>query len=501
MEVIPAVVAWALSSTCQSTVARDWLGEICPQRIDVEELSLRLSSSARVYLPGSDGFDRATTRWSVLDAPGVQVAAVPGTESDVAEIVRYANQQNVPYIAVSGGHGAITTVGKMQDGIEIWMNQLNNIEISDDGLTAKIGGGALSKSVTDTLWAAGKQTVTGCCECTSILGPGLGGGHGFLQARYGLIGDQFVSMNVVLADGTIQTIDKTSDLWWAMNGAGHNFGIVTSVTSTIHDIQHPDWAYASFTFTGDKVEGLYDKINTHLLKNGTQLVDIMNYSFFFNNPDVDPTQPLIIFFILQEGVTAVDAAYTAPFRDLRPISTEAAGGSYRDLPAWTGNGNESPPCQKAGLKNIRFPIDIESYHIPSQRKAYNLFASATQETPAFNNSLFLFEGYSLQGVQSIPSESTAYPFRGDNLLLAPLITYTPGEPDLDKKAVELGHALRNIIHEGTGRSEMHTYVNYAYGDEAKENWYGHEKWRQERLLALKNKYDPKRKFSFYAPIA
>lgn len=59
----------------------------------------------------------------------------------------------------------------------------------------------------------------------------------------------------------------------------------------------------------------------------------------------------------------------------------------------------------------------------------------------------------------------------------------------------------NIIHEGTGRSEMHTYVNYAYGDEAKENWYGHEKWRQERLLTLKNKYGPKRKFSFYAPIA
>lgn len=29
--------------------------------------------------------------------------------------------------------------------------------------------------------------------------------------------------------------------------------------------------------------------------------------------------------------------------------------------------------------------------------------------------------------------------------------------------------------------------------------YGHEQWRQDKLKALKTKYDPKGKFSFYAP--
>ncbi|KAI1585122.1 hypothetical protein PtrCC142_012205, partial [Pyrenophora tritici-repentis] len=32
-------------------------------------------------------------------------------------------------------------------------------------------------------------------------------------------------------------------------------------------------------------------------------------------------------------------------------------------------------------------------------------------------------------------------------------------------------------------------------------WYGHESWRQKKLQALKQKYDPTGKFSFYAPIA
>ncbi|KAI0139092.1 FAD binding domain protein [Hypoxylon sp. NC0597] len=501
MEFIPAAIAWALSSSCQNIPGSNWFGGLCPRGVDAGELSSRLSSSAQVYLPGSDGFTTATARWSALDVPGVNVAVLPGIEDDVAEIVKYANERKVPYLAVTGGHGAITTVGKMQNGIEIWMHQLSSVNISSDSNTATIGGGTLSKTVTDVLWASGKQTVTGGCECTSILGPALGGGHGFLQGRHGLTSDQLVALNMVLSDGTTQTVDKNSDLWWAVQGAGHNFGIVTSATLKIYDVQYRDWAYASFLFTSDNVEDLYDRINKYLLKNGTQPVDVINYSFFFNFPDIDPTKPVIMFYILQEGVTAVDTTYTTPFNELGPIATDAAGGSYTDLPAWTGNANGSPPCQKAGLVNIRFPIDIESYNIAAQRKAYDLFASTTQEIPALNNSLFLFEGYSLQGVKAIPQESTAFPFRGDNLLLSPLIIYAPADLDLDKAAVKLGHDLRQILYEGTGRDELHTYVNYAFGDETTENWYGYEQWRQERLLALKNKYDPSRKFSFYGPIA
>ncbi|KAG4217082.1 hypothetical protein PC116_g34437, partial [Phytophthora cactorum] len=158
----------------------------------------------------------------------------------------------------------------MRGGIEIWMNELNTVEIADDGKSAKIGGGALSKTVIDALWAAGKETSTGACECTSILGPGLGGGHGFLQGRYGLVADQFLSMNIVLADGSLQKINETSDLWWAMKGAGHNFGIVTSITMKIYDVEDPNWAYVSYIFTGNKIEELYEAAKNHLLKNGTQ---------------------------------------------------------------------------------------------------------------------------------------------------------------------------------------------------------------------------------------
>ncbi|KAI1155314.1 FAD binding domain protein [Nemania diffusa] len=500
MEVAAAALAWALSSTCRNLSAHNNFWCLCPRQDVTTALQERLSAGAQIFSPGSTGYAQATTRWSVLDTPNINIVVVPSVENDVVETVKYANSQNMSFLAVNGGHGAITTVRELHSGIEICLNQLSGVEIAQDGTTAKIGGGTLSKTVTDSLWAQGKQTVTGGCECTSVLGPGLGGGHGFLQGRHGLISDQFVSMNIVLANGDLQIIDENSDLWWAMQGAGHNFGIVTSVTSKIYDVKYPKWAYASFIFTGDKVEGLYGAINSYLLKNGTQPIYIMNYSFFFNNPALDPDKPSIMFFILQEGVSTVDSVYTEPFHGLGPLTTDAAGGYYTDLPAWTGNSNDAPPCQKAGLVNMRFPIDLQTYNIAAQRQVYDRFASATKTTPALNGSLFLFEGYSLQGVKAIPSHQTAFPNREANLLVSPLLTYAPDTPALDKTAADLGESLRRILYEGSGQEELHTYVNYAFGDETMKNWYGHEQWRQDRLKALKQKYDPFGKFSFYAPI-
>ncbi|KAF1948943.1 FAD-binding domain-containing protein [Byssothecium circinans] len=506
MEVLVAAAAWAASSLGNYLPTQAGAGLLSrwPYSSDLntaDDLTKRLSSGARVYWPGSEGFDASTARWSTQDAPNITITVEVSTEADVVETVKFANKYGKPFLAVNNGHGAITTVGKLQNGIEIWMRQLNSVKIAADGKTATFGGGILAKGVTDGLWAAGKQTVTGGCECVSIVGPGLGGGHGFLQGRYGLISDQFVSLNVVKADGKLVTVDRNHEMFWALQGAGHNFGIVTSITAKIYDVTRPKWAYKSFIFTGDKVEALYTNINEKLLKNGTQPVDVINYSFYFFNPAVDPVNPVIAFYILQEGVDAVAEEYTTPFTSLGPVASEGEGGDYRDLPRWTGNHNEGPVCTKAGLANIRFPIDLQVYDIPAQRKVYDVFASTLKQTPAFSNSLCLFEGYSLQGVKAIPSKSTAFPFRDSNLLVAPLIIYKEDGEELGKKAQAFGTELRDILHKASGRTELRAYVNYAFGNEGARQWYGYEQWRQDKLRALKRKFDPQGKFSFYAPIA
>ncbi|KAL2864978.1 putative FAD-dependent oxygenase [Aspergillus lucknowensis] len=496
LEALVAVAA-LISASCADVLTRGLCSRDDP---DVQALGSALSPTAEIYFPGSDEFEAATTRWSVLETPTVNVVVVPGTENDVVATVKYANKKRLPFLVYNGVHGAITTLGRMDSGVGISLGKLSSVKIAGDGNTATIGGGTFSKTVTDTLWAAGKQTVTGTCECVSYLGPALGGGHGWLQGHHGLVADQLVSARIVLADGTLKTIDANSDLWWAIGGAGHNFGIVTSVTTKIFDIEHRDWAIETLIFSGDKLEAVYQAAND-LLADGTQSADLINWSYWLNIPDFDPDHPVIMFYIIQQGVTAVDPTYTSPFHAIGPLSIQPQAGTYTDLAGWTGIANTSPPCQNAGLVNPRFPIYLYEYNVAALRTAYDTYAEAIGGSSVFNASLFMFEGYPTEGVRAQGLESSAFAFRDRRLLAAPLITYSPLDAERDAEAARVGNQLRQILHDASGLQEFGVYVNYAYGDETPEQWYGSEEWRQDRLQGLKAKYDPSGKFSFFGPVA
>jgi hypothetical protein len=207
-------------------------------------------------------------------------------------------------------------------------------------------------------------------------------------------------------------------------------------------------------------------------------------------------------YIIQEGVNAVDPKYTQAFHDIGPLNISAQSGTYNDLGAWTGIALDSPPCQDFGFNNPRFPIYMQTYNVTAQKKAYDLYASAIsgKDSPYYN-SIFMFEDYSTEGVRAKNDDATAFGFRQELMLAAPLIIYAPNGTAQDAAVEKLGQELRNIILEGTGSTELHSYVNYAYGTEGPESWYGFDSAHQQKLKALKQKYDPKGRFSFYAPIA
>jgi FAD/FMN-containing dehydrogenase len=67
------------------------------------------------------------------------------------------------------------------------------------------------------------------------MGPCFGGDDVCHQGLYGLISDNLMNLNVVLAKDTTVKVDETSHvhLFWGMKGTGHNFGVVTSFELTI----------------------------------------------------------------------------------------------------------------------------------------------------------------------------------------------------------------------------------------------------------------------------
>lgn len=140
-----------------------------------EELGPLLSPNAAIIFPGSAEFLVATDRDNEQNPPTYAVVVEVATESDVQETVRvlfpggleqkltttqvrYANGNDIPFLATAGLHGGTSTLGNLQQGINIRLRKMNSTSIAADGLSATFGGGILGLEVRDALWAAGKQT-------------------------------------------------------------------------------------------------------------------------------------------------------------------------------------------------------------------------------------------------------------------------------------------------------------------------------------------------------
>ncbi|PYJ79139.1 MAG: hypothetical protein DME22_25860 [Verrucomicrobia bacterium] len=83
-----------------------------------------------------------------------------------------------------------------------------------------------------------RPPVLGQCPEVGASGVILGGGLGWLSGLHAASCDNLLSARVVAADGRVLTADseRNPDLFWALRGAGANFGVTTSFECRLHPI-------------------------------------------------------------------------------------------------------------------------------------------------------------------------------------------------------------------------------------------------------------------------
>ncbi|KAL8638721.1 MAG: hypothetical protein Q9228_004148 [Teloschistes exilis] len=480
---------------------RDVSPALPSQRSLQVEIGRSLSKKAALYFPGQPEYKNLTTRWADNITPNFLVTVEVGTEEDVATTVKFARKYNIDFLAINRGHGTTKTLSTVQHGIQINLRQLQEITIASDGKSAKLGGGVYNDNVVNALHAKGKSSGSGAAGCVGLMGAGLGGGYGRYEGFYGLVLDNIIDMNVVLANGTRTFVSATSnpDLYWAMRGAGHNFGIVTRLTYKIHDEISPTWYTTTMIFKQDKLEPVFNQLNK-LIANGTMPARVINYALFAFNPNISTTDPVITVNIFYIGSAKDAKPYVKPFLDLKPVTTQTFTTSYPDVFYAVGTGINDFVCQEPTGSAYLYPIGLQTYNVPIMSKLFKLYSDKVKSNPNFKDSNVMLEGYSLEAVKAVDPASTAFAHRDDNILVGFLPKWAPGS-NLEHEAEEWGSQARALVQSGVTNGRPYSaYINYAHGDESLEAVYGYEPWRLEKLRKLKKSWDPENKFRFYNPI-
>ncbi|RMZ73654.1 6-hydroxy-D-nicotine oxidase [Pyrenophora seminiperda CCB06] len=470
----------------------------------VSALSNVLSHEATITFPGGANWDSLQLRSSSPRiSPHYSVVVQVATESDVQATVTLANRFNIPFLAVAGGHGWTTSLNNLPYGIQINMRKLNTTTLGQGGKTAIVGGGALQYEATRALFAKGKYAVTGLCECTSVVGPLLGGGHSVLQGQHGYSLDGLVSARVVTATGKLVEASRTknADLFWALQGAGHNFGILTSFEVKAYDVPST-WTIYSLVFSNDKLESLFKLINEFEGPSIKRSAKLVLTGAFAKIPAVDPVNPVIAYSIAYEGPQAEAEQYAARFTALGPLSTTLSTNiAYPDIYKVLGSDINNHVCSKNG-RLTGGGLTLPAWDLPGVRKAFSIFTNVTAD-PRFATSALLIENYGMQGVRAVDPASTALALeeRRHPILTSAGLWWTAEGEQATQDAYAYVRAIRDALAMGVDKSgeKRHCYVNYANGEESKPELYGYDD-RLARLTRLKREWDPKNSFRYYNPI-
>jgi FAD/FMN-containing dehydrogenase len=426
-----------------------------------------------LLLPGSDAYDLARRVFNgSIDRHPAAVVRCRGT-SDVQRAVSYARERSLP-VAVRGGGHNVAGHGTCDGGLLIDFSLMRSAHVDVASQTARADPGCTWTDFDSETSAHGSATTGGTVGSTGIAGLTLGGGLGFLMGRHGLTCDNLVSVDLVTADATAITVSEQDrpDLFWGIRGGGGNFGVVTSFEYRLH-----------------RVESLLAGLVIYPMSHARAALELFR--------DVCSTAP--------DELTCAFAMITLPDGG-PPVAAIAA---CFDGPVDQGEGLLAPlrrlgPPVDDGIRPMRYPevqrifaeipFGLENYWKGAfLRDMTDEVISATIDAFAAvtsDHSAILIEAPH-GAVRRVPDDATAFGQRQARYNASALAIWE-GPADRDRH-VDWARGYADAL----APSATGGYVNYL-GDDASSTdvaeAYGRS--RYERLVALKDEYDPTNMFRF-----
>jgi FAD/FMN-containing dehydrogenase len=207
-------------------------------QLDPEALAgLAERTRGPVLTPEDPGYDDARAIWNgLIDRRPALILQCSGA-ADVVDGVNFAREQGLALSIKAGGHNVAGNAVN-DGGIVLDLSHMRGVTVDPDARTVRVQGGATWGDCDRETQLFGLAVPGGVVSTTGVAGLTLHGGVGHLRRKHGLSIDSLLSVDIVTADGQFRRASATEneDLFWAVRGAGSNFGVVTSFEFGAHPV-------------------------------------------------------------------------------------------------------------------------------------------------------------------------------------------------------------------------------------------------------------------------
>lgn len=213
------------------------LTDLISTRPPADLRDLVASLDCEVILPGQPGYETHRRVWNAdIDQRPTAIVRVRGA-ADAAAALEWCRDHRLDVTVRGGGHNLAGTA-VADDRVLIDTGLLRDVTVDTESRTLTVGAGCRWGDVDRAAEPYDVALPAGVVSHTGVAGLTLGGGMGYLSRLFGATVSFLREVELVTADGEIRRVnaDTEPDLFWALKGAGHNFGIATQFVFSYVDL-------------------------------------------------------------------------------------------------------------------------------------------------------------------------------------------------------------------------------------------------------------------------
>lgn len=435
--------------------------------------TFRTSLEGELLTSDSPDYDEVRKVWNgMIDRRPILIVRCANAK-DVIKAMNFARQHNLTVSVRGGGHN-VAGNAVCEGGLMIDLSLMKEVHVDTENRTVIAEPGLTWSEVDKETQSFGLATTGGSVSHTGISGLTLGGGLGWLMVKCGLTCDNLVSADVVTADGSLLKASKeeNSDLFWAIRGGGGNFGIVTSFTYKLHEVG-PDILGGMILYSIAHAKEVLSFYRDYVQEKPN---DLTAFACLLTTPDCTPAVAILIgwFGALKDG-----EQYLKQVRNFAPPIADFTG--------------QIPYHQLQTLFDESTPFGLRRYWKSGYFTELNdklietiLKHNATKPSPLSPVLFFHMHGVAAE----VNPDETAFGLRQKQWDIDIISQWT--DPSEDENQIKWTRDFWNDIEPLSNG----VYVNHLDSDDGASRVRAAYGNNYERLVTLKNKYDPQNIFHF-----